>query len=204
MTKERMTKQQELDLVAKAKAGDVRAQTAIVKKYELLCHKLARKFGFMSPSYQHEDLFQEACIGVLNAIKSYDEKFGAGFMTWAYYNIRGAVAGAGRIDQRQPKFPKSIEDADRAYNIEDLSQRPTVKEDISVELITKIIEQSCGGLHTKRANVVMDRFGLLGREALRNFECAEKYGITKYAVNSHTYQFKCKARAKFPELAEFI
>ena len=94
----------------------------------------------------------------------------------------------------------SVEDADRQYNLEDESQKFEVREDISTELVRKIVAECCGGLHTKRASIVMDRYGLLGRRELRNKECAQKYGLTKFAVNSHTYSFKCKAREKFPEL----
>ena len=50
----------------------------------------------------------------------------------------------------------------------------------------------------------MDRYGLLGRKELRNCEAAAKYGITKYAVNSHTGTFKRKARELFPHLKDFI
>ena len=107
-TMTKMSKQEELALIKKAKAGSTRAQAAILEKYDRLCHKLARKFAFTAPSYQHEDPAQEG------------------------------------------------------------------------------------------------RIGLLGRQELRNCECAEKYGLTKYAVNSHTYSFKRKAREMFPELQDFV
>ena len=202
-----MTKQEEQQLIKTAQGTGRRAERArmaILNKYDRLCHKLARKFAFVAPSYQHEDLVQEGRIGLLQAISTYDAEFGASFMTWAYYNVRGNIAGAGRVEKKEPRYAKSIEDTPRAYNVEDPSQEIKVRDDLSVELVKRIVEESCGGMHTKRANVVMDRFGLLGRKELRNFECAEKYGITKYAVNSHTFQFKKRAREKFPHLAEFI
>ena len=199
-----MTKQEEMATLAKAKEGNKRAQRVILDKYVRLCHKLARKFAFTAPSYQHEDLVQEGRIGLLQAMSTFDPNNGASFMTWAYYHVRGAVAGCGRIDSKQPRYPLSVEDCPRAYNIEDPAQEVVVRDDLPTEFIKTLIEKTCGGLNTKRANIVMDRFGLLGRKELRNCECAEKYGLTKYAVNSHTYSFKRKAREMFPHLSDFV
>lgn len=197
-------KHQELEYIKRAQNGDEFAKAAIVKQYERLCHKQARKYAFTAPNHDHDDLVQEGRIGLLNAIKSFDRTNGASFMTWAFYHVRGSIAGCGRIDRKQPRFPHSIEDCPRAYNIEDPAQEIKVRDDVTSSMVYRIIEECCGGLHTKRASIVMDRFGLLGRKELRNCECAEKYGLTKYAVNSHIYQFKKKAKARYPQLANFV
>lgn len=201
---ERLEKSEELALIEKAQTGNLKAQTRLLEQYERLCHKQARKYAFTAPNHDHEDLVQEGRIGLLQAIKTFDPTVGASFMTWAFYHVRGAVASSGRVDRKQPRFPYSVEDCSRAYNIEDPSQEIIVRDDVSTNLVRKVIEACCGGLHTKRASIVMDRFGLLGRKELRNCECATKYGLTKYAVNSHCYQFKIKARKLFPELAELV
>jgi RNA polymerase sigma factor (sigma-70 family) len=195
-----MSNVQENQLILEAQSGDERAKTQVLKKYERLVHKLAWKYGFIATSFTHEDLAQEGFIGLLKAIKSYDPERGAKFMTWAFYHIRGAITSCSKVDKRQPKFPHSLEDCPRAYNIEDPTQNPDVKMDISQELVLKILEESCGGLHTKRAQVVIDRFGLFGNKELRNCECVKKYGITKYAVNAHVYAMKKKAAKKFQEM----
>lgn len=176
----------------------------ILAQYERLCHKLARKFAFVANNQDHNDLVQEGRIGLLNAIETYDPKYGAKFFTWAYYQVRAHIVGSGRSDRKQPKYPHSIEDCPRAYNVEDPSQEVVVKDDIPHQVIIDIIEQCCGGFNSKRANIVMDRFGLFGRKQLRNSECAEKYGLTKYAVNSHTYAMKKHVREKFPHLGDFV
>lgn len=201
---ETMEKNQELEYIRRAKKGDNFAKAAILKQYERLCHKQARKYAFTAPSHEHEDLVQEGRIGLLKAIGSFDSTNGASFMTWAFYHVRGAIAGCGRSDRKQPKYPYSVEDCPRAYNIEDPGQEIKVRDDITSLMIYRILEECCGGLHTKRASIVMDRFGLLGRKELRNCECAEKYGLSKYAVNSHIYQFKKKARVRYPQLANFV
>lgn len=199
-----MPNHDEYELIKKAQAGDNKAVEALLLKYERLCHKLARKFAFTAPSFQHEDLVQEGRIALIEAIKTYETGHGAIFLTWAYYSVRGRIASAGKYDRKQPKYPRSIEDCPRAYNVEDPTQTPEVKDDLPAGLALKLVEECCGGLHTKRAKIVIDRYGLFGFPELRNQECAEKYGLTKYAVNSHTYQFKRKVRARFPELASFV
>ena len=199
-----MSNHDEYELIAKAQNGDQTAVEAMLIKYERLCHKLARKFAFTAPSFQHEDLVQEGRIALMEAIKTYETGHGAVFLTWAYYHVRGRIAGAGKSDRKQPKFPRSIEDCPRAYNVEDPTQTIEVKDDLPRGLALKLIEECCGGLHTKRAKIVMDRYGLFGQPELRNCECAEKYGLTKYAINSHTYQFKRKVRARFPELSKYV
>ena len=100
--------------------------------------------------------------------------------------------------------PYSLEDCPRAYNLEDLTQNPDVKMDIAESTVLKVIADSCGGLYTKRARVVIDRFGLFGNKELRNCECVTKYGMTKYAVNAHVYAMKKKAAQKFPELKALV
>ena len=198
-----MTKQEELALISQAQEGCRKAQTSILLKYELLCHKLARKFGFTSPNSDHDDLFQEAQLGLLEAVKSYDATKGASFMTWAFYAVRGAIVSSGKSDRKQPRYPISLESSQRAYNVED-DRVYTVKEDIPEGLVVRLIEDCCGGMHTKRASVVMDRYGLLGRPELRNCEAAKKYGISKNAIVSHTYNFKKKVRARYPHLEMYV
>ena len=198
-----MTKQEELQLIAEAQAGSKTALACILKKYELLCHKLSRKFGFTSPNADHDDLFQEAQIGLMSAVSSYDKSKGASFMTWAFYAVRGAIVSSGKSDRKQPRYPVSLETSQRAYNVED-ERVFTVKDDLPENLVHKLIEDCCGGFHTKRAKIICDRYGLFGNDELRNCETAAKYGISKNAVVSHTYNFKLKVRAKFPELANFV
>ena len=198
-----MNKQEELALIAKAQSGSKRAQTEILLKYEKLCHKLARKFAFTAPNHDHDDLFQEAQIGLLSAIESFSVDGGASFMTWAFYKVRGAVAGAGKVDRRQPRYPVSIETSRRAYNVE-YENEPELKEDLPAGLALQLIEECAGGIGSKRAKIVIDRYGLFGYPQLRNCEVCKKYGTNKNAVVSHTYNFKKKVKERFPHLADLV
>lgn len=199
-----MNLQEQIDTIRSAQSGDKDAMEKMVSQFERLCHKLSRKFAFTANSHDHDDLLQEARIGLMKAVMTYDPEYGTKPITWIYYAIRGQVVSAGRSDRKQPAYPRSIEDCPRAYNVEDPTQEPIVRDTLPRNIVEKLLEQCCGGMHTKRAKIVMDRYGLLGRKELRNCECAEKYGITKYAVTSHTSGFKRKARLVFPELAQFV
>ena len=68
----------------------------------------------------------------------------------------------------------------------------------------EIVLTGCGTLESKQAQIVCDRFGLLGKTALRQGEVAKKYGLTKQAVQSHLARFHLKVRITRPELAELI
>jgi RNA polymerase sigma factor (sigma-70 family) len=199
-----MAEPNELLLIEQAQKGDRKSLNLMLENYDRLCHKLARKYKFQAKCHDHEDLVQEGKIGLIHGVKTYDPSRGAKPMTWFYFCIRSKINSAGVVDRKQPEFPLSLEDQERAYNVADPSQDIELKEDIPSELVKNLVETCCGGLHTKRAQIVIDRFGLFGKPELRNFECAEKYNLSKYAVTSHTCQFKRKARKNFPHYVEFI
>jgi predicted DNA-binding protein YlxM (UPF0122 family) len=79
-----------------------------------------------------------------------------------------------------------------------------VTDDYSTTFIKDIIIAGCGSLNSKRAQIVIDRYGLLGKQPLRQGEVATKYGMTKQAINSHIARFSKIIREKHPELEALI
>ena len=96
-----------------------------------------------------------------------------------------------------------MEQSDWAGNLED-PDHFEVKDEYASTLVNQIILTGCGSLNSKRAQIVCDRYGLLGRKALRQGEVAEKHGMTKQAVNSHISRFSKIVREKHPELEALI
>ena len=92
------------DLLTRAIKGDARSITAIVNQYTPLVHKIVNKYAWMSPSHSREDLVQEGLLGVVKAIETFDLNRGTRFMTWVYPQVRGAVQGLARKDNRMPKY----------------------------------------------------------------------------------------------------
>jgi len=191
------------DLLTKAIKGDARSITAIVQQYTPLVHKIVNKYAWMSPSHSREDLVQEGLLGVVKAIETFDLNRGTRFMTWVYPQVRGAVQGVARKDNRMPKYPLSLEQSDWGGNLEDTVQFE-VQDEFKANFIHDIVIAGCGSVDSKRAQIVCDRYGLLGRPALRQGEVAKKYGMTKQAINSHIARFSKIIREKHPELEAYI
>ena len=191
------------DLLQKAVKGDARSITAIVKQYTPLVHKIVSKYAWMSPRHSREDLVQEGLLGIVKAIETFDLERGTRFMTWVYPTVRGAVQGVARKDNRLPKYPLSLEQSDWGNNLEDEVQYE-VKDDFKASFIHDIIIAGCGSLDRKRAQIVCDRYGLLGRKEMRQGDVAMKYGMSKQAINSHIARFSKIVREKHPELEALI
>jgi len=191
------------DLLQKAVKGDARSITALVEQYTPLVHKIVNKYAWMSPSHSREDLVQEGLLGIVKAIETFDLERGTRFMTWVYPQVRGAVQGVARRDIKLPKYALSLEQSDWAKNLEDPSTFE-VKDEYASNLVKDIVLAGCGSLESKRAQIVCDRYGLLGRPALRQGEVARKHGMTKQAINSHIARFTKIVREKHPELEALI
>jgi RNA polymerase sigma factor (sigma-70 family) len=183
--------------------GDARAITAVVEQYTPLVHKIVNKYAWMSPKHSRDDLVQEGLLGIVKALETFDLERGYQFMTWVYPQVRGAVQAVARKDNRLPKYPLSIEQSDWAKNLEDTNQFE-LKDDFASNFVKEVIIAGCGSVDSKRAQIVCDRYGLLGRPALRQGEVAQKYGLTKQAVNSHIARFSKIVREKHPELEALI
>lgn len=183
--------------------GDARSITAIVEQYTPLVHKIVNKYAWMAPKHTREDLVQEGLLGVVKAIETFDLTRGYRFMTWVYPQVRGAVQGVARREHRRPKYTLSLEQSDWAKNLEDPCQYE-IKDEYAADLVKKVLMTGCGSLDSKRAAIVCDRYGLLGKRALRQGEVARKHGLTKQAVQSHIARFNKIVRERHPELEALI
>lgn len=191
------------DLIQKAVKGDARSITTIVKQYTPLVHKIVNKYSWMAPNHSREDLVQEGLLGIVKAIETFDLGRGTRFMTWVYPTVRIAVQGAARKENKAPKYSLSLEQSDWAHNLEDTNSYE-LKDDFSQSLVHDVVIAGCGSLESKRAQIVCDRFGLLGRKEMRQGDVARKYGMTKQAVQSYLAHFKKKVQKTHPELEALI
>ena len=193
----------ELELVQKAQAGNQRALSQIIRQYEPLIHKTARKYGWMAARHSYDDLVQEGRMGLFKAVQKFQPERGYKFMTLAFPCVRSAVQGVARKEKKHPKFTTSYESLKHSGKLEDPTQEYELKMDIPEDAVKEVFVRICGSMDSKRAQILCDRFGLFGHEELRSCEVAEKYSITKQAVQSYVAKFRTRVRKLYPELEAF-
>lgn len=82
----------EEDNLIDAQEGDEESVEKIFKQYNALVHKNSKAFFLKGADY--EDLVQEGFIGLLNAVKNYDNSKNASFATFAHICIRRQIITA--------------------------------------------------------------------------------------------------------------
>lgn len=83
---ESMSDRQELDLIAKAQAGDELAMETLLKKYQGLLNYICDKY-FLKDG-ERDDLMQEAMIGFVQGVKYFDPNNGKQFKNFAYLCVK--------------------------------------------------------------------------------------------------------------------
>ena len=78
-----------IDYIIKAKNGDENAKSIIFENNSALLKSIIKKFK--NKGVEYEDLYQIASIGLVKAIKNFDESFGVVFSTYAVPMIIGEI-----------------------------------------------------------------------------------------------------------------
>lgn len=84
-----LTQEEELKLIKDHQDGDSEAADRIIRSHMRLVVSLARKY--VGYNVNEEELVQEGCLGVLEALNSFDISSGNRFSTFATHYIRGRM-----------------------------------------------------------------------------------------------------------------
>jgi RNA polymerase sigma factor (sigma-70 family) len=114
---DRLTKEQEFELIAQAQAGDTRARTKVVQSQLRFVMQIARKYQGNGLSL--EDLIQSGNIGLCEAVDAFDVSKGFRFNTFAQWKVRGEITAALQNEGRTVRIPHS--QTDRTQTVKSIS-----------------------------------------------------------------------------------
>lgn len=183
---------EELKHIEAAKGGNRRSVAILLKKYDNLCYKLAKKYSFSFSLHELEDLAQEGRMGLVRAIETYQLGSKASFFTWSYYCVRGAISRVTRSSNKKDRYHLSIEDSQRAYNVEDRSQNPHISDDH----VQRTLVAVCKGAHTENYKLLCDRLGVYSGKKMSLKRCGEKYNMNVVTVSKLTKDLLSEAQMR--------
>lgn len=120
-----------IELITLAKKGDKAALDKLIEKNLPLVSVISKKF--LNRGYEYEDLFQIGSMGLVKAVKNFDDKFNVKFSTYAVPMIMGEIKRFLR-DDGLIKVSRSVKNTAKKLHFfkEELSKKlnrdPTVEE----------------------------------------------------------------------------
>ena len=167
------------ELIKKAKNGDEDACEKIIKNNTPLIWSIVRRF--LGRGVDSDDLYQLGCLGLLKAIRGFDESLGYQFSTYAVPKISGEIRRFLR-DDGAVKVSRTIKE--RATRIKhyteklllELNRDPTVSEiaeacDLSIE---EVAQAECATSATESLNREIGDDGLTLEYTLGDVGIEEK------------------------------
>ena len=87
--KEKVSYENNLQLIPLAKEGNTEALNKLIEANLPLVTSISKKFT--NRGYEYEDIYQIGCMGLVKAIKNFDEKYNVKFSTYAVPYILGEI-----------------------------------------------------------------------------------------------------------------
>lgn len=98
-----LTKEEERKIIKKAQQGDELSINLLIQNNLKLITKISSKY--LKYGIPLNDLIQEGCIGLLNAIKNFNLNYNCKFITYAYYKIKQSINRAIANNSRTIRIP---------------------------------------------------------------------------------------------------
>lgn len=114
---DKLTKEQEFELIRLAQAGDTRARAKVIQSQLRFVMQVARKYQGNGLSL--EDLIQSGNIGLCEAVDDFDLTKGFRFNTFAQWKVRGEITAALQNEGRTVRIPHS--QTDRTQTVKSIS-----------------------------------------------------------------------------------
>ena len=129
--KEKVSYEDNLQLIPLAKEGNTEALNKLIEANLPLVTSISKKFT--NRGYEYEDIYQIGCMGLVKAIKNFDEKYNVKFSTYAVPMIIGEIKrflrddGMIKVSRNVKSLAKKLH-FDKEALTKELNRDPTVEE----------------------------------------------------------------------------
>ena len=129
--KEKVSYENNLQLIPLAKEGNTEALNKLIEANLPLVTSISKKFT--NRGYEYEDIYQIGCMGLVKAIKNFDEKYNVKFSTYAVPMIIGEIKrflrddGMIKVSRNVKSLAKKLH-FDKEDLTKKLNREPTVEE----------------------------------------------------------------------------
>jgi RNA polymerase primary sigma factor len=188
-----LTRAREKRLIRLSKRGDTKARNELLEANLKFVFDVAKRYS--GRGVPMGDLISEGNMGLIKAIEKFDERNDVKFISYAVWWIRHSMLDA--IQKKKLTEFVEVESGvgndktisnmliDEEDDVGDSFQSP-VKEDIfsteNTTLQNNLLGKMFGGLSKREMTVILDYFGMEGRDKKNLIEIGKELGITSERV----------------------
>lgn len=134
----KITNEEEIKLIIRAKNGDVSARNLIIEHNLSLIKKIAQK-SIVASNLSENDLIQEGIFGLITAIEKFNPKLGFKFATYALWWVKQAMYKAISTQSYAYNIPVYIQETLSRYrktkqDLEQIKQKEVTKKEVAAKM----------------------------------------------------------------------
>lgn len=219
-----LSRDEEAALVRKARAGDIRARNTLVNANIRFVVTIAKEYHYTGLDL--EDLVNEGCIGLMNAIERFDCSWGNRLITYASWWIQQSIGRAICERGRTIRLPQGkVKELGGRYNVlsldtpvesQDSDSSKTIGDNVAdmwsrspeVETICNILKEAVakalGSLSIRDAEILRMRYGFNSREPMTLEEIGDRWNLSKERIRQIEDKALRKLKRTCPWLEDYL
>ncbi|MBO4554720.1 MAG: RNA polymerase sporulation sigma factor SigK [Clostridia bacterium] len=182
-----LSKEKEKEYLEKAKNGDKKAKDVLVEHNLRLVAHIAKKYANYG---DNDELISVGSLGLIKAIDSFDMQKGAGLATYASRCIENEILMTMRATKKYRSNvslndPIGVDkDGNELTIVDMLADEGSVIDDVESNIILKkLTEIAKETLDKREYEIICQRYGIDGFDALTQREVAKAFGISRSYVS---------------------